>query len=85
MPRLYGLAQNVSTLKYCPTLEIVFVYFRKDFENFILECKTNRTKVIFWGEKLKMKSRQVISCHPRIQREANVHRMLIKSKSNGKD
>ena len=47
--------------------------------------KTNRTKFIFWGEKLQMKSRQVISCHPRIQREANVHRMLIKSKSNGKD
>ena len=35
--RLYGLAQNVSTLKYCSTLEMVFVHFREDFENLILE------------------------------------------------
>ena len=32
--RVNGLAQNVSTLKYCSTLEIVFVHFREDFENF---------------------------------------------------
>ena len=34
---VFGLAQNMSTLKYCSTLEIVFVHFREDFENLILE------------------------------------------------
>ena len=42
--RLYGLAQNVSMLKYCSTLEIVFVHFREDFENFILELCFFTTK-----------------------------------------
>ena len=31
------IGQNVSVMKYCSTLEIVFVHFREDFENFILE------------------------------------------------
>ena len=35
--RLNGLAQNVSMLKYCSTLKIVFVHFREDFENLTLE------------------------------------------------
>ena len=65
--------------------QILFFVKKIGQNNFDIRGKTNRTKIIFWGEKLKMKSRQVISCHPRIQREANVHRMLIKSKSNGKD
>jgi hypothetical protein len=33
-PSVYGLAQNVLTLKYCSTLEIIF---REEIENFILE------------------------------------------------
>ena len=32
-----SIGQNVSVLKYCSTLEIDFVHFREDFENFILE------------------------------------------------
>ena len=40
--RLYGLAQNVSTLEYCSTLETVD--FREDFENFNLELYFFTTK-----------------------------------------
>ena len=42
--RVYGLAKNVSTLKYCLTLEIVFIHFREDFVNFILELSCFNTK-----------------------------------------
>ena len=34
----------MSTLKYCSTVEIVFVYFREDNENFILELCFFTTK-----------------------------------------
>ena len=39
IPRVYGLAQNVSTLKYSSTLKIIFVHFREDFDNLILEIR----------------------------------------------
>ena len=42
--RVYGLAQNVSTMNYCSTFEIVFVHFREDFKNLILELCFFTTK-----------------------------------------
>ena len=44
LSRVYGFAQNVSTMKYCSTLEIVCVHFREDFENFIHELCFFTTK-----------------------------------------
>ena len=41
---VYGLVQNVSTLKYCSPLEICFLHFREDLENFIVELCFFTTK-----------------------------------------
>ena len=60
------MAQNASTLKYCLTLEIVFVHFRQDVESCILKLCFFTTKCaifIFTGPVDLAKNQSLYSKH----------------------